>query len=146
MASLLASYAASCCGALACSGFRLIGTSITSSSARAAYCSFFALSLIIQWILRYQAKPLIEKMPCAFICAPSRRRNSRRNAWSPEIGRLAFSSTSSSGILRHTTPSIPETWYGDQAVYRVSLGNFLFFALLSLSLLGVRDTGDRRHR
>lgn len=64
----MAAYIASCCGALACSGFRIVGTSIASSSARAAYCSFFALSLIVSWILRYQAKPLIEKIPCAHLC------------------------------------------------------------------------------
>lgn len=63
--ALMATLVASCLGAIACSGFRLIGTSIASSSARAAYCSFFALSLIVSWILRYQAKPLIEKIPCA---------------------------------------------------------------------------------
>lgn len=106
-------WVASCFASLACSGFRFVGSSIASSSARAAYCSFFALALIVSWILRYQAKPLIEKIP-----------------W----------------IIRHSSGSIPDTWYGDQAVFRVALGNFLFFALLAISVLGVQDTGDRRHR
>lgn len=35
-------------------------------------------------------------------------------------------------------------WYQMQAVLRVSLGNFLFFAILALIMIGVKDQNDRR--
>ncbi|KAB2039871.1 hypothetical protein ES319_D02G041000v1 [Gossypium barbadense] len=37
-----------------------------------------------------------------------------------------------------------KTWYQEQAVLRVSLGNFLFFAILALIMIGVKDQNDRR--
>ena len=37
---------------------------ISRCSARIAYCSIFALSLIISWILCEVAAPLMEKLPC----------------------------------------------------------------------------------
>jgi hypothetical protein len=37
-----------------------------------------------------------------------------------------------------------DKWFGQQAVYRVSMGNFLFFASMSLALLGVKYKGDKR--
>ncbi|TYH27024.1 hypothetical protein ES288_A02G036500v1 [Gossypium darwinii] len=36
-----------------------------------------------------------------------------------------------------------KTWYQEQAVLRVSLGNFLFFAILALIMIGVKDQNDR---
>jgi hypothetical protein len=37
-----------------------------------------------------------------------------------------------------------DKWFGQQAVYRISLGNFLFFGGMSLALLGVKYKGDKR--
>ncbi|XP_061992571.1 uncharacterized protein LOC133710506 [Rosa rugosa] len=37
-----------------------------------------------------------------------------------------------------------KAWYQIQAVLRVSMGNFLFFAILSLIMIGVKDRNDRR--
>ena len=34
------------------------------SSARLAYCLLFTFSLILAWVLRDFAKPLLEKIPC----------------------------------------------------------------------------------
>jgi hypothetical protein len=45
-------------------------------------------------------------------------------------------------VYRGGSPS--DSWYGQQAVYRVSLGNFLFFGLLALTMLGVKFKGDKR--
>ncbi|CAK7332995.1 unnamed protein product [Dovyalis caffra] len=38
----------------------------------------------------------------------------------------------------------PKEWYQIQAVLRVSLGNFLFFAIFALIMIGVKDQNDRR--
>lgn len=98
---------------MACSGARCAGSAISRSSARLAYCVLFFLSMVLAWVLRDQAKPLIEKLP-----------------W----------------IVRQATGEPPEAWFGEQAVYRVSLGNFCFFGLMSLVLVGVRTTADPRDR
>lgn len=37
-----------------------------------------------------------------------------------------------------------DKWFGQQAVYRISMGNFLFFGVLSLALLGVKHKNDKR--
>ncbi|KAG2493562.1 hypothetical protein HYH03_008376 [Edaphochlamys debaryana] len=37
-----------------------------------------------------------------------------------------------------------DSYFGQQAVYRVSMGNFLFFGLMSLAMLGVKTRGDKR--
>lgn len=37
-----------------------------------------------------------------------------------------------------------DKWFGQQAVYRISMGNFLFFGSMSLALLGVKYKGDKR--
>jgi len=37
-----------------------------------------------------------------------------------------------------------DTWYGQQAVYRVSFGNFTFFLALCMVLMGVKDRSDSR--
>jgi serine incorporator 1/3 len=63
-------------------------------SARMAFSVLFSFSLLLAWILRDFAKPLLEKIP-----------------W----------------IVKEATggkmPS--DEWFGQQAVYRVSLGNFV---------------------
>ncbi|KAG6575017.1 Serine incorporator 3 [Cucurbita argyrosperma subsp. argyrosperma] len=42
------------------------------------------------------------------------------------------------------TEEQPEEWFQMQAVLRVSLGNFLFFAIFALIMIGVKDQNDRR--
>lgn len=42
------------------------------------------------------------------------------------------------------TEGQPKEWFQMQAVLRVSLGNFLFFAILALIMIGVKDQNDRR--
>jgi uncharacterized membrane protein len=37
-----------------------------------------------------------------------------------------------------------DKWFGQQAVYRISMGNFLFFGGMSLALLGVKYKGEKR--
>jgi hypothetical protein len=82
--------------------------SISRRSARIAYCGLFALSLIVSWILRDFAGPLLAKIP-----------------W----------------INTFTeTPSME--WFATQAVLRVSLGNFLFFVMFALIMIGVKDQRD----
>lgn len=107
------SMVASCLGACAmtacCTGLQ----ELMKRSARMAYCLLFILSMLLAWVLRDFAKPLMEKIP-----------------W----------------IVRRDLPELPDGWYGKQAVYRVSLGNFLFFACLSLALLGVKYKGDSRDK
>lgn len=81
-------------------------------SARLAYSFLFLLSLVLAWVMRDFAKPLIEKIP-----------------W----------------IMRHAVDMEPsDKWFGQQAVYRVSLGSFLFFGCMSLALCGVRYKSDKR--
>ncbi|KAH0851058.1 hypothetical protein HID58_095015 [Brassica napus] len=58
-----ASCLASCCAACACDACRTVVSSISRRSARIAYCGLFALSLIVSWILREVAAPLMEKLP-----------------------------------------------------------------------------------
>lgn len=59
-----ASCLASCCAACACDACRTVVSGISRRSARIAYCGLFALSLIVSWILREVAAPLMEKIPC----------------------------------------------------------------------------------
>ena len=59
-----ASYLASCCAACACEACRSVVGGISRRSARIAYCGLFAFSLIVSWILREVAAPLMEKLPC----------------------------------------------------------------------------------
>ncbi|GMH17525.1 hypothetical protein Nepgr_019366 [Nepenthes gracilis] len=58
-----ASCLASCCAACACDTCRAAVSGISRRSARIAYCGLFALSLIVAWILREVAAPLMEKIP-----------------------------------------------------------------------------------
>ena len=50
------------------------------------------------------------------------------------------------GVVRQGMGELPDSWFGEQAVYRVSLGNFAFFGLLSLVLIGVKTNADPRHK
>lgn len=76
-----------------------------------AYCLLFSFSLLLSWVLRDFAKPLLAKLP-----------------W----------------IIKEDEHS--DAWFGQQAVYRVSMGNFLLFAILSAVMIGVRYKSDKRDR
>lgn len=68
--------------------------------------------MLLAWIMRDFAKPLLEKIP-----------------W----------------IIRESYRDMGDNrWYGQQAVYRISMGNFLFFGTMSLVLLGVKYKTDKR--
>jgi hypothetical protein len=82
---------------------------VLRKSARLAYCFLFFLAMVLAWVLRDFAKPIIEKLP-----------------W----------------IIHQAGAG--DRWYGQQAVYRVSLGNTLFFGLLSAVLIGVKYKSDKR--
>ncbi|KAK9144979.1 hypothetical protein Sjap_004882 [Stephania japonica] len=107
-----ASCVASCCAACACEACRSVVSGISRRSARIAYCGLFAMSLIVSWVLREVAAPLMEKIP-----------------WINHF---------------HQTPN--REWFETDAVLRVSLGNFLFFTILSLIMIGVKNQKDPRDR
>ncbi|CAN8269606.1 unnamed protein product [Cochlearia groenlandica] len=44
----------------------------------------------------------------------------------------------------NTSDTHTKEWYQQQAVLRVSFGNFLFFAIYALIMIGVKDQNDRR--
>ncbi|XP_042498739.1 probable serine incorporator [Macadamia integrifolia] len=105
-----ASCLASCCAACACEACRSVVSGISRRSARIAYCGLFALSLIVSWILREVAAPLMEKIP-----------------WINHF---------------HQTPD--REWFETDAVLRVSLGNFLFFTIFAIIMIGVKNQKDPR--
>ncbi|KAH7666951.1 Serine incorporator/TMS membrane protein [Dioscorea alata] len=105
-----ASCLASCCAACTCGLCTSVASGISRRSARLAYCGLFALSLIVSWILREFAAPLLEKLP-----------------W-----------------INTSSETLPTEWYQTSAVLRVSLGNFLFFTIFALIMIGVKDQNDRR--
>ncbi len=59
-----AGWIASCAAALACNCCMSTTREALKSSARLAYCLLFTFSLILAWVLRDFAKPLLEKIPC----------------------------------------------------------------------------------
>lgn len=107
-----ASCLASCCAACACEACRSAVGSIGRRSARIAYCGLFGLSLIVSWILREIAAPLLESLP-----------------WINHF---------------HKTPD--REWFETDAVLRVSLGNFLFFTILAVLMMGIKNQKDPRDR
>lgn len=58
--SCAASLAASC----ACWSAGALGKSIASRSARLAFVGFFSFSLVLAWVLRLGAEPLVKHLPC----------------------------------------------------------------------------------
>ncbi|URD93716.1 Serine incorporator (Serinc) [Musa troglodytarum] len=105
-----ASCLASCCATCTCGLCTSVAAGISRRSARLAYCGLFALSLIISWILREVAAPLLKKIP-----------------W-----------------INTFTHAPPKEWFQTNAVLRVSLGNFLFFAIFALLMIRVKDQNDKR--
>ncbi|KAL0348793.1 UNVERIFIED_CONTAM: hypothetical protein Sangu_1107100 [Sesamum angustifolium] len=100
---------ASCCASLTCGLCTSVASGITKRSARIAYCGLFGVSLIVSWILREVAAPLLKHF-----------------SWI------------------NTSDNLSKEWFQIQAVLRVSLGNFLFFGILALIMIGVKDQNDRR--
>ncbi|KAG9457413.1 hypothetical protein H6P81_001921 [Aristolochia fimbriata] len=105
-----ASCLASCCASSTCGICTSVASGISRRSARIAYCGLFGLSLILSWILREVAAPLMEKIP-----------------WINSFSH---------------TPS--KEWFQTSAVLRVSLGNFLFFSIFALIMIGVKNQNDKR--
>jgi hypothetical protein len=105
-----ASCAASCCASCACEGCKALANGISRRSARIAYCGLFTMSLIVAWLLRDFAQPLLEKIPWinTFVDTPGKE------------------------------------WFQTQAVLRVSFGNFVFFLMFALLMVGVKDQNDQR--
>ncbi|XP_068659641.1 uncharacterized protein [Aristolochia californica] len=106
-----ASCLASCCASCTCGICSSVASGISNRSARIAYCGLFGLSLIVSWILREVAAPLMEKLP-----------------WINSFSH---------------TPS--KEWFQTSAVLRVSLGNFLFFTIFALMMIGVKNQNDKRN-
>lgn len=51
------------------------------------------------------------------------------------------------GIAREAAGiALEDKWFGQQAVYRVSMGSFLFFATMSAIMVGVKYRSDSRAR
>ncbi|XP_059299036.1 uncharacterized protein LOC132051822 [Lycium ferocissimum] len=100
---------ASCCASLTCGLCTSVASGVTRSSARIAYCALFGVSLIVSWVLREVASPLLKNF-----------------SWI------------------NTSDNLSKEWFQTQAVLRVSLGNFLFFGLLALIMIGIKDQNDRR--
>ncbi|XP_009129653.1 probable serine incorporator [Brassica rapa] len=100
---------ACCCASATCGLCSSVASGISRKSARIAYCGLFGASLVVSWILRETAAPLLEKL-----------------SWI------------------NTSDSYTKEWYQQQAVLRVSFGNFLFFAIYALVMIGVKDQNDRR--
>ncbi|KAK7395383.1 hypothetical protein VNO78_15937 [Psophocarpus tetragonolobus] len=105
-----ASCLASCCAACACDACRTVVSGISRRSARIAYCGLFAFSLVVAWILREVAAPLMESIP-----------------W-----------------INHFKHTPSREWFETDAVLRVSLGNFLFFTILAILMIGVKTQRDPR--
>ncbi|KAK3146567.1 hypothetical protein QOZ80_3BG0268150 [Eleusine coracana subsp. coracana] len=105
-----ASCLASACAGCACNLCTSAAAAVPRRSARLAYCGLFASSLILSFLLRQFAAPLLQHIPWI-------------NAFD------------------HTPP---EEWFQMNAVLRVSLGNFLFFAIFALMMIGVKDQNDQR--
>ncbi|CAN6548080.1 unnamed protein product [Malus baccata var. baccata] len=57
------SWCLSCCTASTCGLCGSVASGISNRSARLAYCGLFGLSLIVSWILREVAAPLLKKIP-----------------------------------------------------------------------------------
>uniref|UniRef100_A0A0D9Z9H1 Serine incorporator n=1 Tax=Oryza glumipatula TaxID=40148 RepID=A0A0D9Z9H1_9ORYZ len=105
-----ASCLASACAGCTCNLCASALSAISRRSARLAYCGLFAASLVLSFLMRQFATPLLKQIP-----------------W---INTFDYTQ--------------PDEWFQMNAVLRVSLGNFLFFAIFALMMIGVKDQNDRR--
>lgn len=62
--SWVGSALASCAATCACNACTFTSREVMRRSARLAYCFLFTLAMILAWVLRDFAKPLMEKLPC----------------------------------------------------------------------------------
>ena len=114
---VMAACAGSACMTATCSCFGAVGGAIAKISARALYVALFVLTTALAVVMRDYAKPMLAKLP-----------------W------IVHAAGGAAGF----EPG--DEWFGAQAVYRVSLGAFLFFAAMSLLLVDVRDRSDPRDK
>eukprot|EP00195_Chlamydomonas_chlamydogama_P004895 CAMPEP_0202902598 /NCGR_PEP_ID=MMETSP1392-20130828/16943_1 /ASSEMBLY_ACC=CAM_ASM_000868 /TAXON_ID=225041 /ORGANISM="Chlamydomonas chlamydogama, Strain SAG 11-48b" /LENGTH=445 /DNA_ID=CAMNT_0049589387 /DNA_START=195 /DNA_END=1532 /DNA_ORIENTATION=+ len=105
---------ASMAGYLACQACTCVSREVLTQSARVAWSVLFFLAMIVAWIMRDFAKPLLEKIPWIVIDAAHM--------------------------------DLDDKWFGQQAVYRVSMGSFLFFITMSCIMLGVKYRSDKRDK
>uniref|UniRef100_A0A0E0KFK1 Serine incorporator n=1 Tax=Oryza punctata TaxID=4537 RepID=A0A0E0KFK1_ORYPU len=105
-----ASCLASACAGCTCNLCASAVSAISRRSARLAYCGLFAASLVLSFLMRQFATPLLKQIP-----------------W---INTFDYTQ--------------PDEWFEMNAVVRVSLGNFLFFAIFALMMIGVKDQNDQR--
>ena len=149
--SWVGSALASCAATCACHACTFASKEVMRRSARLAYCVLFTLAMALAWVLRDFAKPLIDKLPCApalFVgcgvqglkCMPT---SPVAALVAGQLRSTAFPSDKGMAgqeQVWHTFPPVPgivhaggvdpsERWYGQQAVYRISLGNFVRPAL-----------------
>ena len=123
----LASSAAAC----ACSCCTMATREAMKSSARVAWSLLFTISLLLSWLLRDFAKPLISKIPCKS-SAVSRPRNLTFrdplaiSPWAIQTVSQSPSFRLLTGIVKQLAGETPpDEWFGQQAVYRLSMGNFV---------------------
>jgi hypothetical protein len=65
----LGACAASCAATCACAACRGVASGISRRSARLAYCGIFLLAMLLAWLLRDFAEPLLDHIPCEFSLA-----------------------------------------------------------------------------
>lgn len=76
----LTSAVASCAASCACCAAGAAGRALANRSARLAYCAFFSATLVLAWVLRLGAEPVVKHLPCE--CWEDRGRNvPRAPAW-----------------------------------------------------------------
>lgn len=78
--------------------------------------------MVTAWVLRDFAKPLLEKIPCEY----------PKGCAFPQLSSLSRLSlpckhkhASLAGIIRDYTGDLDDKFFGQQAVYRVSMGSFV---------------------
>jgi hypothetical protein len=98
VASYLGTCAASAASYCACWTCGTLTRETMRRSARLAYSFLFTMAMMVAWIMRDFARPLLEKIP-----------------W----------------IMRAAAGFEPsDKWFGQQAVYRISMGNFVSLFLV----------------
>lgn len=181
---------ASCAATCACHACSFASREVMRKSARLAYCVLFTLAMVLAWVLRDFAKPLIDKIPCgdpnlppcslhahsclhkpSYVGLPHcacqshdvgtspipltertwilqvqitqsqhRQKLLHHKDWGnqalPQLVPCMTWNSLCAGIVHHAmgTGEPSERWYGQQAVYRVSMGNFVSPRLFSLAL------------
>lgn len=129
----LASCATSMAGYLACHACTCVSRQVLTSSARVAWSALFFVAMVVAWVLRDFAKPLLEKIPCEQRrrAAAGRKHMQLRQTSSSACSRCQCAhevlwGSLRAGIVRDAAAlDLDDKWFGEQAVYRVSLGSFV---------------------